>query len=278
MLLALTSVLAVLLWAAAPAMAGGNGKADAPGQQKKAAAEQSQGDSNGGKDKVVSGESGQPQPPSNADMNPGGANNGGDCDPYCSTRDGTPSGNGQGKNGIEAGSKGRADNKTPPGQQPGPEDRNNGYECDGNNGIAKGNPAHTGCTTSGGGENPPPPPGGGENPPPPPPPGGGENPPPPPGGEQPGGQQPPSEQPPSETKVLSNKVTAPQTAPKVAPKAAPETAVLGTKITAAESAWTGWDDILPRTGSGVLEAVLAGVLLLLAGAATLLVTRRRRAS
>jgi LPXTG-motif cell wall-anchored protein len=40
---------------------------------------------------------------------------------------------------------GKADNKNPKGQQPGPQDNNNGYECDGNHGIAKGNPAHTGC-------------------------------------------------------------------------------------------------------------------------------------
>ena len=32
---------------------------------------------------------------------------------------------------------------------PGPEDKNNGYECDGNNGIALGNPAHTACTPGG---------------------------------------------------------------------------------------------------------------------------------
>src|SRR5680860_387531 len=101
-----------------------------------------------GKSKVVSGETGQPQPKSNADLNPGGANNGGDCGSYCSTRDGRLSGNGQGKNGIEAGSKGRADNKNPPGQFKDDSDHNNGYECDGNNGIAKGNPAHTGCTSA----------------------------------------------------------------------------------------------------------------------------------
>ena len=46
---------------------------------------------------------------------------------------------------------------------PGPQDHNNGYECDGNNGIAKTNPAHTGCKPGtppcvGAGCNPPPPP------------------------------------------------------------------------------------------------------------------------
>jgi LPXTG-motif cell wall-anchored protein len=40
---------------------------------------------------------------------------------------------------------GKADNKNPKGQRPDASDHNNGYECDGNNGIAKGNPAHTAC-------------------------------------------------------------------------------------------------------------------------------------
>lgn len=45
-----------------------------------------------------------------------------------------------------AGSVGNADDKNPPGQLPGPQDENNGYECDGNAGVAKGNPAHSFCT------------------------------------------------------------------------------------------------------------------------------------
>ena len=46
----------------------------------------------------------------------------------------------------DAGTAGKADSKFPPGQAPNAEnDGNNGYECDGNQGIAKGNPAHTGC-------------------------------------------------------------------------------------------------------------------------------------
>ena len=44
-----------------------------------------------------------------------------------------------------AGCVGKADNKNPKGQMPGGSDHNNGYECDGNNGIGKTNPAHTGC-------------------------------------------------------------------------------------------------------------------------------------
>jgi hypothetical protein len=44
-----------------------------------------------------------------------------------------------------AGCVGAADNKNPKGQFPDGSDHNNGYECDGNKGIGKGNPAHTGC-------------------------------------------------------------------------------------------------------------------------------------
>jgi LPXTG-motif cell wall-anchored protein len=100
----------------------------------------------------TSGDPTQPQPLSNADQNTGGAN--GQCPGgvYCSTRDGSPSmnGNGDGQSTGKpcAGCVGKADNKNPKGQLPGPQDRNNGYECDGNNGIAKGNPAHTGCTSA----------------------------------------------------------------------------------------------------------------------------------
>jgi hypothetical protein len=69
--------------------------------------------------------------------------------PYDTTCDGTPSGNGQGNGAANgkpcAGCVGNADNKNPPGQQPGPQDGNAGYECDTNHGIAKGNPAHSGC-------------------------------------------------------------------------------------------------------------------------------------
>jgi hypothetical protein len=74
------------------------------------------------------------------------------CGEYCSTRDGSPSRNGNGGGKAtgrpEAGSVGKADNKNPKGQYRNGSDSNNGYECDGNNGIAKGNPAHTGCTAS----------------------------------------------------------------------------------------------------------------------------------
>ena len=88
----------------------------------------------------------EPQPASNADFSGNGANVQG---PYDSTRDGSPSENGNGFGAAIgkpcAGCVGRADNKNPPGQLPGGSDANNGYECDGNSGIGKTNPAHTGC-------------------------------------------------------------------------------------------------------------------------------------
>src|SRR5207249_596863 len=41
---------------------------------------------------------------------------------------------------------GRADGREPPGQVDGPSPRpDNGYECDGNNGVGAGNPAHSAC-------------------------------------------------------------------------------------------------------------------------------------
>ncbi|WP_052684366.1 hypothetical protein [Lentzea aerocolonigenes] len=99
---------------------------------------------------VPPGQSGQdtsaPQPPSNADFTGNGANVNG---PYDSTRDGSPSLNGNG--GGEAAGKpcagcvGKADNKNPPGQQPDGSDANAGYECDTNHGVGRSNPAHTGC-------------------------------------------------------------------------------------------------------------------------------------
>ena len=74
-----------------------------------------------------------------------------DCGEYCSTRDGSPSRNGNGGGEAKgrpcAGCVGKADDKNPKGQRPNGSDSNNGYECDGNSGIARTNPAHTGCTT-----------------------------------------------------------------------------------------------------------------------------------
>jgi hypothetical protein len=66
--------------------------------------------------------------------------------PYARKCDGTPSQNGNGGNGRGkpcAGCVGNADEKNPPGQQPGGNDHNAGYECDRNKGIGQGNPAHS---------------------------------------------------------------------------------------------------------------------------------------
>ena len=87
-----------------------------------------------------------PQPASKADYSGNGANQHGS---YDSTRDGSPSGNGNGGGEAKgkpcAGCVGKADNKNPKGQYPDGSDHNKGYECDGNNGIGRSNPAHTGC-------------------------------------------------------------------------------------------------------------------------------------
>lgn len=68
---------------------------------------------------------------------------------YDSTCDGSPSQNGNGDGKAKgkpcAGCVGNADDKNPPGQRPDGSDANNGYECDGNNGVGKSNPAHSGC-------------------------------------------------------------------------------------------------------------------------------------
>ena len=97
----------------------------------------------------TSGDVKSPQPKSNADRNGTGANHSG---PYDSTRDGSPSGNGNGKGKSTgkpcAGCVGKADNKNPKGQYPNGSDHNAGYECDRNHGIGRSNPAHTGCTST----------------------------------------------------------------------------------------------------------------------------------
>jgi len=86
-----------------------------------------------------------------------GANHSG---PYDDTCTGAPSGNGNGVGKAVgkpcAGCVGKADEKNPKGQMPGGSDHNNGYECDGNHGIGRTNPAHTGCTPTP--QTPPPPP------------------------------------------------------------------------------------------------------------------------
>jgi hypothetical protein len=127
----------------------GNGNGNGPVNGAAHASENSKHHATEGTSATV-GDPTQPQPKSNADQNGTGANTTG---PYDSTRDGSGSENGEGGGNATgkpcAGCVGKADNKNPPGQQPGPEDHNNGYECDGNKGIAKTNPAHTGCVDPG---------------------------------------------------------------------------------------------------------------------------------
>jgi hypothetical protein len=88
--------------------------------------------------------------PGGANGQCGGANPGAYCGPAQRPHrvDGAESGNGKGEGNAwgkpAAGSVGNADHKNPPGQLPYPDD-NNGYECDGNEGIGMTNPAHTGC-------------------------------------------------------------------------------------------------------------------------------------
>ena len=156
--LATCTALAVVLFATAAVAEPGNGNGNAYGSGNANAspngnayglengnngqAETHQTSGTGG----TSGTATLPQPISNADSNGVGANVSG---PYDSTRDGSPSLNGNGDgNAIGqpcAGCVGGADNKNPPGQLPGPSDLNAGYECDRNNGIGNTNPAHTGC-------------------------------------------------------------------------------------------------------------------------------------
>jgi LPXTG-motif cell wall-anchored protein len=114
-----------------------------PGQGQQAAEHRTSGTAG------TSGEATSPQPRSRADRNGAGANQPG---AYDSTRDGSPSRNGNGGGEATgkpcAGCVGKADNKNPPGQAPNGSDHNAGYECDRNAGIGRTNPAHTGCTTT----------------------------------------------------------------------------------------------------------------------------------
>ena len=160
-------VIGTLSLAASTGVAVGKGPPASPGAQGQAPAvtlpEQAKAPIGAGSGSTAgtSGSPTQPQPLSNADQNPGGANNGGNCAPYCSTRDGSPSENGNGGGKATgkpcAGCVGRADNKRPEGQLPtAATDGNRGYECDDNKGIGKGNPAHTSCRTTTRPETPPP--------------------------------------------------------------------------------------------------------------------------
>ena len=140
-------------------------KAAAPGQEKKDAADETVWPAANNEDNSAG-------PTTHGSENgPGGQvcdgdpdNEPGDGGNYENTCDSYPDPNNQGSdNGAGDGQAtgkpcegcvGNADDKNPAGQAPsGPEDHNNGYECDqrgrshkeGNNGIGFGNPAHTGC-------------------------------------------------------------------------------------------------------------------------------------
>src|SRR5947209_6266053 len=77
--------------------------------------------------------------------NGNGANQSGPYDPTPTSAAPCPNNQGNG-NAPCNGTVGNADGKNPPGQQPGGNDHNKGYECDGNKGVGNdgGNPAHTG--------------------------------------------------------------------------------------------------------------------------------------
>ena len=188
--LALAAPLSVLIGAPAFAEpAGDDDKGSAQSSERgKSGASQGKGPDHSSGNSGTSGDSSQPKPPSNADFSGNGANQHG---AYDSTRDGSPSGNGNGGGNAVgkpcAGCVGKADNKNPPGQFPDGSDPNAGYECDRNHGIGRTNPAHTGCQPA---DQPPPPGNGG------PPPGNG-GPPPGNGGPPPGNGAPPAEQPPN---------------------------------------------------------------------------------
>jgi hypothetical protein len=138
---------AALALGVAPAFAdpgNGNGNPTPPGNGNGAAAAHATNGNSG-----TFGSPTSPQPILHPD-NQNGAN--AHPGPYSSTRDGSPSLNGNG-NGLAvgqpcAGCVGKADNKNPPGQFPDGSDPNAGYECDTKNGIGQTNPAHTGCVST----------------------------------------------------------------------------------------------------------------------------------
>lgn len=146
----------------------GNGAENGKGNDKKdeaAPAESNAGGNGNGSDNAPAGGSASEDKGKGAGWETSPGQEGKGCDqagqgsgPYASTCDGSPSENGNGNGGGGgkpcAGCVGNADNKNPPGQMPNGSDPNNGYECDGNKGIGKGNPAHTSCTPG----TPPPPP------------------------------------------------------------------------------------------------------------------------
>ncbi|MEA3075514.1 MAG: hypothetical protein QOF60_422 [Actinomycetota bacterium] len=94
--------------------------------------------------------------PSGKSASGNGANTDGTNNDYhhnCGADSANGSGGGNATGRPCAGCVGNADDKNPPGQYKNGSDANSGYECDvkgqpngGNNGVGKGNPAHTPCT------------------------------------------------------------------------------------------------------------------------------------
>lgn len=185
----------------------------------------------------ASGDTNSPQPPSNADFSGNGANKHG---PYDSTRDGSPSknGNGDGKAAGKpcAGCVGKADNKNPPGQMPDGSDPNSGYECDTNKGVGKSNPAHTGCVET-------------------------------------------PEKPPTTTTPPSTSTTPPTTAPGMKPTTSPgkktTVGVVPGAIVPGGGESSGGGGGLSLTGVDIVSPIAAGLALLAAGGVFLTVARRR---
>jgi hypothetical protein len=83
-----------------------------------------------------------PYPPDGSGANTSGPPVNGAYNPTCSE---------PGRHGHQpaTGSVGNADAKNPRGEAPNGTDRNAGYECDRNQGIGQGNPAHTSCSGAG---------------------------------------------------------------------------------------------------------------------------------
>ncbi|WP_051399477.1 hypothetical protein [Haloechinothrix halophila] len=187
-----------------------------------------------------------PQPPSNADYSGNGANTHG---PYDSTRDGSPSQNGNGDGKAKgkpcAGCVGKADNKNPPGQMPGGSDPNAGYECDTNNGVGKSNPAHTSCQ---------------EQPP----------------GTTPPGTTPPETTPPETTPPETSTTTPPTTTDTTPPETStqPAPTAPGTQPPAGGEAPEAAPEALPTTGVSAALPVLSGLAAVLIGGVLLLLGRR----
>jgi hypothetical protein len=166
--------ISLLIVAGVPQLAGAESRrADAPGQVKKAPASEPAASSSPSSGTPTAADHPEDYSKHDADSGPGGQVCDGDPDnepgaggKYENTCPAGPSQNGAGDGNANgkpcAGCVGNADDKNPKGQaDSGPNDHNNGYECDqkgrsdreGNNGIGFGNPAHTGCEGS-----PPPPP------------------------------------------------------------------------------------------------------------------------